>query len=202
MPRTQRPTCPQAASGSGSSIWLIVVLASSIACGGERSRKASGTAADSPVPSLPADSGTPTDTAAREEEAPATGGERADPTLGVPGALAVLESYFGAINAHQFHEAYHFWSDNGAASGLTLEEFARGYDRTLSTTYRVGKPGRIEGAAGSRYIKIPVTIEAVTTDSERQRFTGDFVLRRVVVTGAGADERLWHIYSASVHAVR
>jgi hypothetical protein len=114
----------------------------------------------------------------------------------------MLESYFEAINAHQFHEAYHFWSDNGAASGLTLEEFARGYDRTRSTTYRAGSPGRIEGAAGSRYIKIPVTIEAVTTDGERRRFTGEFVLRRVVATGAGSNERRWHIYSASVHAVR
>jgi hypothetical protein len=198
MPAARRPTRAPAASASGPSIWLIVVLASCIACGGERSREAGGAASDTSVPLLPTDSGSPSDTAQREEGA-ATGEESTDSTLGVPGALAVLQSYFGAINAHQFHDAYHLWADNGSASGLTLEEFARGYDRTRSTAYRAGRPGRIEGAAGSRYIAIPVTIETVTTGGVHQRFTGDIVLRRAVVTGADAEERLWRIYSASIH---
>lgn len=177
------------------------MLASSIACGGERSRSASDTASDSSTPSLPVDTSIPTESAPPEDEAPDTSDESSDPTLGVPGALAVLDAYFRAINAHQFHEAYHLWSDDGAALGLTLEEFARGYDRTRSTVYRAGRPGRIDGAAGSRYVEIPVTIEAMTTDGVRQRFTGDFVLRRVVVTGARPEERSWHIYSASIHQV-
>jgi hypothetical protein len=181
---------------------MIVILASSIACGGERARNAGGAAADTAVQSLPEGTRSPGETMPPRESASATDGEQSDPTLGVPGALAVLESYFGAINAHEFHDAYHLWSDNGAASGLTLEEFARGYDRTRSTAYRVGRPGRIEGAAGSRYIDIPVTIEAVTTDGVRQHFAGDIVLRRAVVAGASPEERLWHIYHASVREVR
>ncbi|HET7620568.1 MAG TPA: hypothetical protein VFK39_01580 [Gemmatimonadaceae bacterium] len=178
------------------------MLASSLACGGERARNAGGAAADTAVQSLPAGTVSHGETVPPGEGASATEDERSDPTLGVPGALAVLDSYFVAINAHQFHDAYHLWSDDGAASGLTLEEFARGYDRTRSTMYRAGRPGRIEGAAGSRYIDIPVTIEAVTTDGVRRHFAGHIVLRRVVVTGASSEERLWHIYHSSVREVR
>ncbi|HEY9429066.1 MAG TPA: hypothetical protein VIR34_18040, partial [Gemmatimonadaceae bacterium] len=128
--------------------------------------------------------------------------ESDDPALGAPGALAVLRRYFEEINAHQFHDAYHLWSDEGAASGLTLEEFARGYDRTRSATFVLGAPGRIEGAAGSRYITIPIVIDAVTTDGVQQHFAGSIVLRRVVVPGAKSEERSWRIYSAAIYESR
>lgn len=201
MPGTPCPRCSPAAPRSGSSVWVIVMLASSIACGGERSRGVSDAARDSTAPSLPVDTGSPAESAPPEDGTLDTSDESSDSTLGLPGALAVLESYFRAINAHQFHEAYHLWSDDGAAMGLTLEEFARGYDRTRSTVYRAGRAGRIEGAAGSRYIDIPVTIEATTTEGVHQRFTGDIILRRLVVTGARPEERRWHIYSARIRQV-
>jgi hypothetical protein len=67
-------------------------------------------------------------------------------------------------------------------------------------TVRTGEPGRIEGSAGSRFIEIPVTIEARTTADSTQRFAGTYALRRAVVDGASEAQRRWHIYSAGIHA--
>lgn len=181
---------------------MVVMLASSIACGGDRSRGGDAVAGDSSTPAAPADTGQEAGQRLQQQGAAGTDTEGGDPAMGAPGALALLRRYFDEINAHQFHDAYHMWSDEGAASGLTLEEFARGYDRTRSTTFVFGTPGRIEGAAGSRYITVPLTIDAVTTDGVKQHFAGSIVLRRVVVPGAANEERSWHIYSAAIHEVQ
>jgi hypothetical protein len=181
---------------------MVVLLATSVACGGERSRRVEHAAGDSATLRLPLDTARDTGRSLPNEGARGAAGESGDSAMGAPGAVAVLTSYFGAINAHHFHDAYHLWFDEGAASGLTLEEFARGYDRTRSTTFRAGAPSRIEGAAGSRYVTIPVTIDATTTDGLHQHFEGSIVLRRVVVPGAENEGRSWHIYSAAIHEVR
>jgi hypothetical protein len=181
---------------------MALMLASSIACGGERSRGAGAAAEDSSSPAAPLDTNRGAAQQLPRGGAGDTGTEGSDPAMGAPGALAVLQRYFDDINAHEFHDAYHIWSDNGAASGMTLEEFARGYDRTRYATFETGPPSRIEGAAGSRYITIPITIDAVTIDEVHQHFVGSIVLRRVVVPGAANEERSWHIYSAAIHEVQ
>ena len=193
---------PQDAPRGGSSIWMALMLASAIACGGDRSRGTESAAADSSLPSIPLDSGRDSGEAHPQAINVDTTAEGGDPAMGVPGALAVLKLYFEEINAHEYHDAYHLWSNDGAASGLTLEEFARGYDRTRTTTFKTGAPGRIEGAAGSRYIEVPITIEAMTLDGVQQHFAGRIVLRRVVVPGAANQERSWHIYSSTIQEVQ
>ena len=202
MARTTSQPRPQAAPGGGSSTWMALMLLSAIACGGESPRGTETAAVDSPLPSVPVDSNRDSLEGLPHEVIADTGADSSDSTMGVAGARAVLTRYFAEINAREFHEAYHFWSNDGAASGLTLEEFARGYDRTRSTTFTTGTPGRIEGAAGSRYVELPITIEAITVDGVHQRFAGRVVLRRVVVPGAANEERKWHIYSAAIHEVR
>lgn len=202
MARTTSQPRAQAAPGGGSSAWMALMLASAIACGGERSRGTERAVLDSSLPSIPVDSSRDSREGLPHEVIADTGADSGDPTMGVPGALAVLKRYFEEINAHQYHEAYDLWSNDGAASGLTLEEFAHGYDRTRSTTFIIGTPGRIEGAAGSRYVELPITIEAITLDDVHQRFAGSVVLRRVVVPGAANEERSWHIYSAAIQEVR
>lgn len=202
MPTNTAPPCPRSATGGAPSIWLILVLASSIACAGENARRVRADSADSSMSPLPPDTGAAAGEQTANEATPAPAGEGDDPAMGAPGALAVLNRYFAAIDAHHFHDAYHLWFDDGAASGMTLEEFARGYDHTRSTTFTAGTPGRIEGAAGSRYIEIPVTIDAETTEGRHQRFTGRITLRRVVVPGADPDERSWHIYSAAIREIK
>lgn len=115
---------------------------------------------------------------------------------------AVIRNYYAAVNTHKFREAYMLWERNGAASGQTFRAFAAGFAETKSVTVKVGKPGRIEGAAGSRYVTIPVTISAMTTGGKAQYFSGRYTLRRTVVDSATAEQRRWHLYSADISATQ
>ena len=134
--------------------------------------------------------------------------EDAQTDSGVPGspqgdaaaAADVIRGYYDAIDARDYARAYGLWSDSGRASGQTLESFAAGFEGTASTGVEIGAPGRIEGAAGSRYVEIPVVIRATTTSGVQQRFAGSYTLRRSVVDGATAEQRAWRIHSASVRA--
>lgn len=117
---------------------------------------------------------------------------------GAAQAADVIRRYYAAIGAKDYRRAYELWSDGGAASGQSLEEFAAGFARTARTEATVGEPGRIEGAAGSRYIEVPVIIRAETDAGAEQRFEGTYVLRRSVVDGATAEQRSWRIHSADI----
>ncbi len=117
-------------------------------------------------------------------------------TLSPP--AAVVQTYYTALNAHKFRQAYTLWGGNGEASGQPFRDFTAGFGETKSVTVRVGKPGRVEGAAGSRYVTIPVTISALTTNGKAQHFTGSYTLRRAVVDGATAKQRRWHLFSADI----
>ena len=114
------------------------------------------------------------------------------------GAANVVRAYYRDINERRYEDAYRLWASNGAASGKSLNTFRDGFEHTASVGVEFGTPGRIEGAAGSRYIEIPVRITAVATDSGRQVFSGSYTLRRSVVDGATAEERGWRIHSARV----
>jgi hypothetical protein len=112
----------------------------------------------------------------------------------------VLRNYYAAINAGDYRRAYALWENDGASSNQTYEEFVAGFADTRSTQVDVGTPGRVEGAAGSQYVEIPVTIRAATTSGENQRHEGAYVLRRSVVDGASPEQRRWHIYRATLRA--
>lgn len=132
--------------------------------------------------------------------APAVSGQ--DDALGPAGALAVVHGYYEAIDQGDYARAYRLWGGDGAASRQTFEEFRGGFAQTAHVEVETGKPGRIEGAAGSRYIEVPVSISAVTRDGTKQRFEGTYVLRRTVVDGASPEQRAWHLDSARIHVVR
>ncbi len=119
---------------------------------------------------------------------------------GVAAALAVLRDYYAAITARDYSRAYAYWGDEGRASGQTEPAFRKGFAGTASARVVPGTPGRIEGAAGSRYIDVPVAVRARTSAGEAQCFTGTYTLRRVVVEGAPPAARRWHIYRAELRA--
>lgn len=167
-----------------------------------------------PVPSV-------TDSAAP----PATGGDASLPVdaslspepnspgggAAVPGAASdppelararqSIVDYYAAIDAGDYERAYAAWSDEGRASGKTYLEFVAGFARTADVSVEVGEAGRIEGAAGSRYVEIPVVVTARRDDGVRQRFEGSYTLRRAVVDGATESQRTWHLYEASLDQV-
>ena len=117
-------------------------------------------------------------------------------------AAAVVRDYYVAIDARDYRRAYSAWERAGAASGRSFNAFQRGFDSTAAVSVHLGEPGRIEGAAGSRYIDIPVDITARTTGGGVQRFRGTYTLRRAEVTGATLEQRTWHIYSAHIRSVK
>lgn len=112
-------------------------------------------------------------------------------------ATRVIEQYYEAINVRDYPRAWSLWSDSGRASGQTLPEFAAGFAETSQVRVDVGAPGRIEGAAGSRFIALPVTIHAVEVAGSRS-FAGTYTLRRSVVDGATQEQRSWRIHSADI----
>lgn len=180
---------------------LFALVAASVAC-----------SSPSPTPLPPQASATSTAviaaTATAGAPAGATPTATATPTpTGVdpesPGAAAqVVRDYYIAINEGSYERAYEFWGDGGRNSRQTFDQFRLGYLQTRSVQAMVGAPGPIDPAAGSRYIQVPVTITAITTDGRVQNFNGTLTLRRSVVDGATAEQRTWHIYMAAINQIR
>jgi hypothetical protein len=112
-------------------------------------------------------------------------------------AVAVVQRYYEAIDAHDLDRAYACWGSSGPA-GQTREQFAAGFADTATVKVETGKPSRIGAAAGSRYVDVPVTIIATTKSGRQQRFAGTYTLRRTVVDGAPASDQAWHIYRGAL----
>jgi hypothetical protein len=110
----------------------------------------------------------------------------------------VLRRYYDAINNGQYDTAFAFWDGSGKASKQTRAKFAAGFAQTERTTVTVGDSVRVEGAAGSQYATVPVTIDAVLRNGTHQRFVGSYTLRRSMVDGATPEQRTWRIYSAAL----
>jgi hypothetical protein len=168
-----------AVSGAGRGSRTVVLAALVLACGCQRSGPhalqpgAGSTSVDS-------ESAAPVDSDSAE------------------GAANIVRAYYRDINERRYEHAYRLWASDGAASQKTLKTFRDGFEHTVSVGVEFGTPGRIEGAAGSRYVEIPVRITAVATDGGRQVFSGSYTLRRSVVDGATAEQRAWRIHSARV----
>lgn len=109
-------------------------------------------------------------------------------------ATQLLRIYYAAIEARDYGTAWQLWDGDGERSGKTLAAFERGFAGTVGSAVTPGTPGRVEGAAGSSYVTIPVTVNARLSDGTRQRFTGSYVLRRSNIERSQG----WAIYSASL----
>lgn len=112
--------------------------------------------------------------------------------------VAVLEDYFAALNRGDYVGAYEYWVNGGGGSGRGLEEFTRQFAQTTSVHAQIGELGRIEGAAGSRYVRVPVTVHTGTTTGEHRQLEGAVTLRRSLVPGATEAQRSWRIYSTDL----
>ena len=123
---------------------------------------------------------------------------RADPA-GVEAAANVIRRYYSAIDAHDYSTAYQDWENEGKASNQSYAAFAKGFAATQKTRVGIGALGRIEGAAGSAYVTVPVTIDAMLRNGRQQHFTGSYTLRRSNdVPGASIEDKRWRIHSAAL----
>ena len=120
-----------------------------------------------------------------------------DPTSG-QAAADVVRRYYAAINARDYATAWTQWGDDGRP-GQTFKGFEQGFAKTRATRVTIGTLPPAEGAAGSVYQTVPVTVEATTDAGARQRFAGSYVVRRVNgVDGASAAQLRWHLDSATL----
>jgi hypothetical protein len=159
------------------------------ACGGDAPRDDAALSVDSPAA---------TPSAASADSAAIADGDSA---RDANAAADVIRRYYAAIDGRSYRDAWLLWSDSGASSRQTLAEFELGFAGTAGVSVEIGSPGRIDAAAGSRYVEVPVVVRAITTDGGDQRFEGSYTLRRAVVDGATAEQRAWRIYSATLRAV-
>lgn len=125
-----------------------------------------------------------------------TTGEKSQLVDGRAGAADVIRRYYEAIRNGRYDTAYALWDGSGKASGKSRIDFANGFRQTDRTTVVIGDSVRIEGAAGSQYATVPVTVDAILRSGVKQHFTGDYTLRRSMVDGATPAQRSWRIYSA------
>lgn len=189
------------------------------ACGGDKNNTSSSSNADEslpkpetaagsvtgmPNPGTPSALPAPADNLANDNEDPGIATEDTPvdsnlPTLASPdAAVLVLREYYAAINARDYGKAYSQWSDGGRASGQSPQQFADGYATTQGVSVVLGEPGPVEGAAGSRYVQVPATLDATQADGSLRHYTGTFTLRMTVVDGASEAQRSWHIASADL----
>jgi hypothetical protein len=109
-----------------------------------------------------------------------------------------VRRYYAAINAKDYAAAYALWGNGGAASRQTYEVFADGYKTTVSVQATVGKALDPEGAAGSRYIQVPIELSSHRSDGGIRHYRGSFTLRAVMADGATPQQRHWHLDSADI----
>jgi hypothetical protein len=113
-------------------------------------------------------------------------------------AAAVVTRYYAALNAHDYATAWRQWGDNGAPT-QTFDQFKAGFAHTSRAHVTIGTLPSSEGAAGSIYQDVPVTVDATLDDGTQQRFTGTYTIRRVNgVDGATAAQLRWHIGMAKL----
>jgi len=105
----------------------------------------------------------------------------------------VVVAWAKAMTLKQWGNAYLYWGDHGARSGLTLYQFAAKWGKAANPEFEL-HPGTTEGAAGSSYYTAPI----VLIDGKRH-VSGEIVMRRVNdVDGATPEQLRWHIESLTV----
>lgn len=111
------------------------------------------------------------------------------------GAGQILQSYGALLERARFAEARRLWFGSGAASGLSEEGFAEAYGKYAEIHAEIGAPGRLEGAAGSSYVEIPLRLYGRFKGGRPFNSVGTATLRRVnEVPGSTDEQRRWQIY--------
>lgn len=135
--------------------------------------------ATSAAPSLSASHSAPSATAAR----PAIESKSKE------AASEIVRGFANALNEGRFGDA---WMLLGPGAPPRAE-FERRFARYSELKVTVGAPGDEEGAAGSIYLSVPLTVSR-SADGKRVSDSATAVLRRVNdVPGSTEEQRRWHI---------
>jgi len=91
------------------------------------------------------------------------------------GPIETVSSFMNALNLKQYVRAYSYFQDPSTYPG-SYTPYAAGYADTDVITVTFGTV-QSEGAAGSLYYKVPLTMHVLTTASSTQDFVGCYTLR-------------------------
>lgn len=101
----------------------------------------------------------------------------------------VVQHYGALIEQRRWAEAQKLWGDEASAAQYSLQ-----LKRYAETHLEIGKPGDMEGAAGSIYVTEPVTFYGKDQNDAQFRRSAEVILRRVNdVPGSTEAQRRWHI---------
>jgi hypothetical protein len=104
-----------------------------------------------------------------------------------------LAYWRAAMERHDWIAARRVFGDFGAQSGMTPQAFVKAWDKYRIVDVTLGS-GEQDGAAGSTFYDVPVTIAGLTTANKPYNLAGRLTLRRVNdVDGASAEQLRWHI---------
>ena len=146
---------------------------------------------DAPSTPVPPEPGTPGGLPDDRTPLPEIKGE-IDPKS-AEAAGQVVQSYGALIEQKRFAEAEKLWGD--AARARAVSDELRRYSEVH---LQVGKPGDLEGAAGSIYVTVPTVLYGKRADGTDFSRSGEMVLRRVNdVPGSTEEQRRWHVQSAA-----
>ena len=171
-------------------LYIAILLIAPAACGPERQPQQK---ADNAVaPTLPAPSAPP---AVKNSEAPSPAPATAEPKgaidpKSVEAAAQIVQHYGALIEQGRWAEAEELWGHPS-----TARQFTSDLKRNVREVHlEIGKPGDMEGAAGSIYVTVPVTFYGKDNDGKAFRHQAGIVVRRVNdVPGSTAAQRAWHI---------
>jgi hypothetical protein len=118
---------------------------------------------------------------------------------GPDGAGQVVQRYASLIEGGKIAEAQAAWGKGIEQGVLAPARLAALHD----VRFEVGKPYDQEGAAGSSYIMVPLTLTATDKAGKPIRYAGPITLRRVNdVDGASAAQLRWHMVQGELVATR
>ena len=101
----------------------------------------------------------------------------------------VVQHYGALLEQRRMSEAAKLWGSADAA-----EQFALQLKRYPEAHLEIGKPGEMEGAAGSSYVTVPVTFYGKDQNDADFRRPAEVILRRVNdVPGSTEAQRRWHV---------
>ena len=104
-------------------------------------------------------------------------------------AMNAVRSFIDLLNSGKFDEAYMLLGPGAAPRS----DFDRQFSRYSDLKVTAGAAGDQEGAAGSVYLSVPLTVSGVL-DGERTSRPATAILRRVNdVPGSTEAQRRWHI---------
>lgn len=89
-------------------------------------------------------------------------------------AVAVIQSFYNAISRQEYARAWSYYED-GQGVG-PFDTFQAGYASTATVSVAYGQVSS-EGAAGSTYYTVPVSLDAVSTSGKHSYFAGCYTLR-------------------------